>query len=189
MKKIGITGQIGAGKSYIGSLLRNRGFKVMDSDAACHELYRENQELRDEIAQEFGQSALMDDGINRKFFADLIFRDSGARIRLEKIVYPHLVRHTQKFLEDCAASDVFVEAALFENVPELVKILDEIWVVTAPEDVRRSRLVEKRGLTLEDANRRLELQKTKDDTQTWRHLFEGKKIRFINNDGVTVPEL
>lgn len=194
MKKIGITGQIGAGKSYVGSLLRSRGFSVLDADLACHELYRNSKELRAEISREFGSDALTPEGINRQFFADLIFKDAGARLRLENLVYPHLVRYTLDFFRDCesnclaACNDgkAFVEAALFESVPDLVKHLDEIWVVTAPAEVRLKRLVENRGLSPEDASRRMELQKSKDDPDCWLKLFPGKVLRFIENNGKSI---
>lgn len=191
MKRIGITGQIGAGKSYVGSLLRSRNFCVLDADLACHELYRNSKELRAEITHEFGSEALTPEGINRQFFADLIFKDAGARLRLENLVYPRLVRYTLDFFRDCesncpaACNDgkAFVEAALFESVPDLVKHLDEIWVVTASAEVRLKRLVENRGLSPEDASRRMELQKSKDCPECWLKLFPGKKIHFIDNAG------
>lgn len=58
MRKIGITGSIGSGKSLVGSILRENGLEVMDADKAVHELYRENLELRKKISAAFGMRHL-----------------------------------------------------------------------------------------------------------------------------------
>lgn len=174
---IGITGQIGAGKSFVGHKLRERKFRVIDADLAVHQLYRDNQDLRAAVAEEFGPDALTESGVNRKFFADLIFKDAGARVRLENLVYPVLTAYLLK------ENPAFVEAALFENVPAMVEHLSEIWVVTAPAEIRLKRLMEKRNFTLDDARRRMELQQAKDCEECWRKLFPGKVLHFINNDG------
>ncbi len=176
---IGITGQIGAGKSFVGQILRDRGFKVLDADKAVHELYCCDTDLRKAIAVEFGAESLIEDGVNRKFFADLIFEDESARKRLENLVYPALTEFVVQQNPD------YVEAALFENVPEMVERMDQFWIVTAPEKVRLARLVKQRHLSAEDALRRIELQRLKDDPKVWKSLLLNKPLRFIINDGET----
>ena len=99
MRKIGIVGSIGAGKSFVGTLLRDRGFRVMDADEVVHELYRTSNDLRAVIRCAFGPYCLTQDGVNREFFADLIFRDSDARRRLESLVYPYLTQAVLDFFE------------------------------------------------------------------------------------------
>lgn len=173
---IGITGQIGAGKSFVGQMLRKK-YRVIDADFAVHELYRDCRELRSEIAREFGPDALTDEGVNRPFFADLIFKDDGSRQRLENLVYPVLTSYIIQENPD------FVEAALFENVPALVEHLAEIWVVTAPAEIRLKRLTQNRRMEESDARRRMALQKHKDSEAAWQKLFPQKTLRFICNDG------
>ena len=172
---IGITGSIGAGKSLVGRLLRDRKIRVIDADVAVHHLYRDNAELRTAIAKEFGEDMLTEKGICRSRMAELVFKDSSARVRLESLVYPVL---TEYLLQ---ANPAFVEAALFENIPELVEKLEAIWVVTASEDVRLKRLVENRGFSEDDARRRIELQRPRDSEEFWRGLFPKTPIKFIDN--------
>lgn len=174
---IGITGTIGAGKSLVGRILRDRKIRVIDADVAVHHLYRDDKNLRAAIAKEFGEDMLTEKGISRSRMADLVFKDASARGRLEALVYPVLTQYLLR------ANPAFVEAALFENVPDLVANLDEIWVVSAARDVRKNRLVENRGFSEADAERRIELQSAKDSEGEWRKLFPGKKIRFIDNSG------
>lgn len=172
---IGITGSIGAGKSLVGRLLRDREIRVIDADVAVHHLYRDDAGLRTAIADAFGADMLTEKGICRSRMADLIFKDPSARAKLESLVYPVLTRSLLR------ANPAFVEAALFENVPELVEKLDAIWVVTASEEVRLKRLIENRGFSEEDARRRIELQRPRDSEEFWRRLFPNTPVKFIDN--------
>jgi len=181
MLKVGITGSIGAGKSFLGALLRSRGFEVLDADCEVHELYRDSEPLRRELADYFGASCLTPDGVNRVLIADRVFADTAARQQLENIVYPYLTRSVENFFDAGVrawAPCRFVEAALFSRAPSLVEMLDEVWIVDAPEAVRLRRLVA-RGLNEDDAARRIEDQRG----ACRRELFAGKRVCTIENDG------
>lgn len=167
MKRIGITGGIGAGKSLAGKLLRSRGYQVLDADKAVHDLYRDCSELREKLSLAFGPESLTEGGVNRDFFVERVFSSRDVREKLESLVYPYLTREVEKFLagetdEDAGdTSDTparFVEAALFSRVPEIVSMLDEIWLVEAPEEIRLQRLIA-RGLCEQDARNRIENQR------------------------------
>ena len=167
MKRIGITGGIGAGKSLAGKLLRNRGYQVLDADKTVHDLYRDCKELREKLSQAFGPECLTEGGVNREFFVGRVFLNRDVRENLEAIVYPYLTREVEKFLAgetdegagtNGDASAKFVEAALFSRVPEIVKMLDSIWLVEAPEEIRLQRLVA-RGLCEQDARNRIASQR------------------------------
>lgn len=205
MAYIGITGAIGSGKSFVGRLLRARGYEVLDADATVHDMYRDNQELRGKIANEFGRACLFPWGINRVRLANIIFADESRRSDLESIVYPYLTKEVKNFFKAQAvgatqtkvlfggkeiegawserwkknsknSKPCFVEAALFTRTPEIVAMLDEIWIVTAPESARLQRLVE-RGLTPEDAERRIVNQRGECDASK----FTGKTVRILEN--------
>ena len=196
MLKIGITGSIGAGKSFVGALLRARNFQVLDADRKVHELYRDSAGLRAEMAAYFGEECLTPDGVNSALIADRVFADAKARVKLEQIVYPYLNRAVAEFFDERAGNAAggsnesaaqltrvadkcrFVEAALFSRAPELVKMLDEIWIIDAPESARLERLVH-RGLSESDAKRRIENQRGACAPE----LFPGKRIRTVMNDG------
>lgn len=191
MVKIGITGSIGSGKSFVGELLRERGFRVLDADRQVHELYRDSKELRAKLAEFFGEACLTPTGVNSALIADRVFADDKAREKLEQIVYPYLTAAVKKFFEadsemskdsaevtDAAKNCRFVEAALFSRAPQLVEMLDELWIVEASENVRLQRLVA-RGLSERDASRRIENQRGACAPE----LFPGKRIQLLTNDG------
>jgi len=179
MVKIGITGSIGSGKSFVGELLRERGFRVLDADRQVHELYRDSKELRAKLADFFGEACLTPTGVNSALIADRVFADDKAREKLEQIVYPYLNRAVRKFFEaGTTEAAAFVEAALFSRAPQLVEMLDELWIVEASENVRLHRLVA-RGLSERDASRRIENQRGACAPE----LFPGKRIQLLTNDG------
>ena len=129
--------------------------------------------------------------MNSALIADRVFADDKAREKLEQIVYPYLTTAVKKFFEadsemskDSAEVTVaakncrFVEAALFSRAPQLVEMLDELWIVEASENVRLHRLVD-RGLSECDASRRIENQRGACAPE----LFPGKRIQLLTNDG------
>ena len=177
MKRIGITGTIGSGKSSVGSILCGRGFPVLDADACVHELYRDCAALREKLAESFGLECLTADGVNRRFLADLIFKDGSAREKLEQLVYPYLTDADRNFFA-ANSGPAFLEAALLHRIPEVVELLDQVWLVDAPAQVRLERL-EQRGLSREDARRRIETQG--DLTALWAGA--DKPLMRINNSG------
>ena len=179
MKRIGITGTIGSGKSFVGSLLRERGYMVLDADRQVHELYRDSASLRKELSAAFGPECLTEDGVDRAYLARIVFNDEASRILLEKLVYPYLTASVRDFLlgDSSAFPNMkFVEAALFSRTPEIVSMLDEMWIVKAPEDVRLRRLVA-RGLSEHDARLRIANQQNTCDES----LFPGLQVRVLEN--------
>jgi UDP-N-acetylmuramate dehydrogenase len=165
-----ITGLIGSGKSFVSSVIREAGFEVLDADALVHELYKKDAELRKKIAQEFGDEAINENGINRKFVSNLVFNDPQKLELLENFVYPVLQNEIEEI------NPVFVEAAVLYKCPELAKKMKEIWVVEASEDLRKKRLLE-RGLARSDVENRMRVQGV--ESREWR--VESCVERIDNN--------
>ena len=180
MKKIGITGGIGAGKSFLGKMLVERGFRVLDADIAVHELYAHDESLRGELAEAFGPECLTECGVNRQFLSGVVFKDESSRKLLEGIVYPHLTKTVAAFFEvPSTESFRFVEAAVLSRAPEIVEMLDEVWIVDAPEEVRLERLAT-RDMSREEALRRIRSQDGLFDPV----LFKDKLVRIIEDKGI-----
>lgn len=162
MKTIGICGKIGSGKSAVGVLLAERGMLVLDLDCEMHLLYAESERLRDKIAERFGADCIRNGTVDRAALAGRVFREPRSLSELEGIVYPLLQKTVEGKLAAAAKLSpppriAAVEGALLFKWPEFSKSLEEIWVVEAPETLRLSRL-EGRGLSCEDALRRIQVQ-------------------------------
>lgn len=162
MKKIGICGKIGSGKSAVGVLLAEKGAFVLDLDVEMHKLYAESEELQKKISERFGAICVQNGAVDRAALASQVFKDPKSLQDLEMIVYPLLQKDAENKFEWAENSEnppkiAAVEGALLFKWPEFSKNLAEIWVVQAPDDVRLERL-QKRGLSKEDALRRMQIQ-------------------------------
>ena len=176
MIKVGITGSIGSGKSAVGRILVENSYPVLDADLLVHQLYASHIGLRNAIANRFGASYLLPEGIDRPAMQALILKDSQARTDLESLVYPILEEHQNKWFQKQKDTHkiAFVEAALLYKLPDFVKTLSAIWVVQAPEEIRLQRL-QMRGLSKSDALSLIKLQKN-------QKPVEHPHIECIQND-------
>ena len=86
MKKIGICGKIGSGKSAVGVLLAEKGAFVLDLDVEMHRLYTESEELRTKISERFGAVCVQNGTVDRAALASQVFKDPRSLKDLEKIV-------------------------------------------------------------------------------------------------------
>jgi len=148
---LAITGLIGSGKSLVASVVREAGFDVLDADALAHELYRENADLRKKIAEEFGEEALVEEGINRAYVSQIVFNDAQKLSLLESIVHPLMQKEIEK------RNPHFVEAAVLYKWQDFAKKMQEVWIVEADENIRRERLL-KKGMSESDVERRMSMQ-------------------------------
>ncbi len=151
VKRIGLTGPIGGGKSTAALVLRQAGVPVLDADQIAHEgLFAE----RAAICAAFPEAC--ESGVpDRKKLAAAVFKDDAARKKLEAILHPYVRRRLAEALARLEAEGaplaVLEIPLLFETGWE--KNLDGVLVVTAPAELRYARL-KARGIPEEEAKRR-----------------------------------
>lgn len=184
MRVIGLTGGIASGKSLVTNQLAERGAIVIDADKLGHETYRRGTETYRAVVEAFGPDIVAGDGeIDRKALGAKVFGDPEARRRLEAIVWPGIRRLAEERLAGLrqqGAGVVVLEAAVLLEA-DWVDLVDEVWVVaTAPETARR-RLMERNGLSSEEAAARLAAQLSNEERRRRADLV-------IENDG-TIEEL
>ncbi len=159
---IGLTGNIGVGKSAALDVLRKLGAQTIDADKVAHSVMMPGGRAYDAVVEAFGPTILLSDGaINRRQLANIVFAYPEKLAQLEAIVHPAVEEAVQAEIEAADAPVVVIEAIkLLEG--ELKSICDEIWVVTAPEEVQIARLMEDRGMTEQEARRRMRSQSPQD---------------------------
>ncbi len=156
---IGLTGQIGAGKTEVARILAARGAKIIDADRIGHDVVNRNGRLREQLAGEFGPAILRaDGGLKRKELARLAFRSRRSKNALDKLVHPFLLAEIRARVGSVRAGmrPVVIDAALLLDW-RLDSEVDVVVVVTASRKVRLARL-EKRGICRSDALAREQLQ-------------------------------
>lgn len=162
MTTIALTGGIASGKTTISNRLRELGAVIIDADEIAREIVEPGQPVLAEIAKQFGDGILNDDGsLNRVALAEIVFADEDARRTLNDITHPEIRRITEERIETERAADpstIFVH-----DIPLLAENrsnydYDEIWVADAPAEVRIERLIADRGMTREEAQARIDAQ-------------------------------
>ncbi|MDE2975043.1 MAG: dephospho-CoA kinase [Gemmatimonadota bacterium] len=151
----GLTGSAAAGKSAVAELWRRGGVPVASADELAREAVEPGTEALVRIADIFGPEVMRADGtLDRAAVRRIVFRDDGARRRLEALVHPEVRRLLDEWTgrrRDAGAQLVVWEVPLlFETGME--DEVDAVVVVDAPRNVRRRRLVETRGLGGEEAD-------------------------------------
>ena len=134
MKRIGITGSIGSGKSTVSSLLRTRGFTVLDADEVAREVSSAPEVLL-EVAQAFGPEYVTEHGLNRPLLAQRVFGDEVQLERLNRIIHPRVRARMAQIERKVEGRAVFQDIPLlFEN--GLEHGFDATLVVDAPVGTR-----------------------------------------------------
>jgi len=162
---IGITGGIGCGKSAVADIAAQAGLPVLDADRLSHEVTAADGAAMPEIREAFGPRSVGEDGaMNRKWIAAMAFRDKPALDRLSAIIHRHVLERMAEQIEKYREQGA---KALVLDVPIPVKhgfldVCDQVWVVWAEDEIRIPRLVA-RGMSEEDARRRILMQMTRED--------------------------
>lgn len=140
MKKIGLTGNIGSGKSWVSQLFQRIGVPVFNSDEEAKRLY-DREDIREAMKTRFGEDVYLDDNqVNRKRVAEIIFSDAEAMHDVEQMLYPALNAWFDEWAEMQDAPYVLYESAIiFEK--GLADRFDAVILVSATEQTRLRRVM------------------------------------------------
>lgn len=157
MKRIGLTGSIGMGKSAVAAMLRREGVPVFDADAEVHRLQGPGGSLIPAIEARFpGTTGAM--GVDRARLGAAVFGHPEELRALESIVHPAVRAAQKRFLQRNRARAIVVLdiPLLFEGRSE--RKLDGVIVVSAPAWKQRARVLARPGMTVAKFNRIKRLQ-------------------------------
>jgi len=158
---IGLTGGIASGKSMVSDMLGQLGAVVIDADRMGHEAFLPDTDAWRDVIAAFGSDILGENReIDRGRLADIVFHDPDALERLNAIMHPLLYRIAEQRIEalrDQGTDVVILEAALLIEA-NWTGLVDQVWVVVAPESVVIDRLGSQKGFTAEQARARIQAQ-------------------------------
>ena len=176
----GLTGGIGAGKSAVANILKEKGYRVLNADDISREVTQKDSPLLRLLVKAFGIEIIQEDGeLNRRKLAEIAFSDKDKTRRLNELMQTAiLVRAIEKVsrLRFLHKDDV-----IFFEVPLLFEagwdnFVNKIWLVTAPTEERVSRVMERDGLSQDEIMARMKLQMTDDEKKQRADVI-------INNNG------
>jgi dephospho-CoA kinase len=156
---IGLTGNIGTGKTTVLRMLAARGAYTVDADEIAHRVIEPGGSAYEAVVAAFGPEILNPDGtINRKRLGQIVFADPDRLARLEQIVHPAVIATVNALIEQTTAPVVVVEAIKLLEAGMAATMCDQVWVVTSPVEQQIERLMAERGMTREAAIARMAAQ-------------------------------
>ena len=182
MIKIGITGGIGSGKSYIADLIKKQGLPVFNCDDAAKYIMANDDEIKAKLKELIGEEIYTDGGnLNKQMMSDFIYLNEDNRKKINEIVHPAVREQYMRWLSVQYTSVVFMESAiLFES--GFSDLVDKVIHVFASDEVRLHRLIKRDGLTRMQAYGRMQAQ-----------MSEAVKMKFadyciLNNGNMNVAK-
>lgn len=173
---LGVTGGSGSGKTQLSKLLSAMGARVIDADRVAHEIL-EREDVKREILTEFGDVTAPDGSIDRRALGGIVFSDPEKLALLNLITHRHVIARIEDIIH-LSKEDIVVIDAVELNSTRLRDLCAHTIAIIAPRELRIKRIVERDGISREDAQKRLDAQK-KDSEFTL-----GADFVIINNGTV-----
>lgn len=160
---LGLTGGIATGKSLVAGFFREMGAAVVDADELAHQVTAPGEPALEEIRRVFGPGVFTPEGeLDRRALGRLVFTDPAKRRELEGIVHPRVRQRLEEAVARFKAAGapliVLEIPLLFETGEPLLRLIDRVVVVTAPEAVQLQRLQARNGLSETEARARMAAQ-------------------------------
>jgi dephospho-CoA kinase len=162
MLLVGLTGGIASGKTVVATRLAEHGAVVVDADAIAREVVEPGTPALARIAEQFGPGVIAADGsLDRRALGAIVFADPAQLAVLNGITHPAVLELSQQRFAEAGEADP--DAVVVYDVPLLSEVrgraeFDVVVVVSAPEEVRIERMVTLRGMSRDEAERRIRSQ-------------------------------
>lgn len=177
MIKFAITGGIGSGKSYVSSLLEERGIPIYNADLESKRLTVQDEGIRKELVALLGEDIYQGATLNKPLLASYLFANSDNAVKVNSIIHPRVKDDFRRWVE--SQKDVplvgLESAILYESGFD--DVVDQVVMVYAPEAVRLQRAMKRDNATEEQVRARMSAQM--DDKEK-----RSKADFVLMNDGI-----
>lgn len=151
MRRIGLTGGIGSGKSTLGHLLQEKGLPLIDADAISRQLTQAGGEAIEPLQQVFGPQCIdASGGLDRAHMRQLVFTNQDAKHRLQQVLHPLILFQIEKQVQACQATG---NSLVVLDIPLLVESshwrsrVDRVLVVDCEEETQVHRVMQRSQLS------------------------------------------
>ena len=164
MKKIGITGGIGSGKTYVASVFQSLGIPIFNADIQAKKLMTSSRKLIKLVKEEFGNDIYKDSDLNKEKLASIVFSNSDKLQKLNSLVHPIVKEEFNNWCKKQTSPYVIKEAAiLFESNSHIG--LDAVICISAPLDLRMKRLLNRDDYSEKEIKKRIENQTSQEEKE------------------------
>lgn len=157
MLQIGLTGGIGAGKTTVAKIFTVLGIPVFNADDEAKMLMNNDEQLKKDIINQFGTESYVNNELNRKYIADIVFNDKYKLDLLNTIVHPATIKHYNNWVMQQKSAYVIKEAALMFEAGS-ANNLQFVIGVFAPKHIRYKRVMQRDNTTKELVEARMKNQ-------------------------------
>ena len=167
MLRVGLTGSIAVGKSFVSGALAELGCRVLDADETAREVVEPGSPGFGDVVAVFGPGILRDDGsLDRSRLGALVFADANKRAKLNSILHPYIIAKQDERLREWEAIDpegiAIVDAALMIESGGY-KRFDKLIVVHCRPDIQLQRVMARNNLSRDEAEKRIGAQMSQEE--------------------------
>lgn len=178
---VGLTGQTGAGKSTVSDVFAEKGFAVINADIVARKVVERGSDCFIKLENNFGSEIINPDGtLNRKKLGCIVFSDNEKLHLLNSIMYPAITDEIKNQIQNYSESGkkfILLDApTLFESNTD--KLCDIIVSVVADYDIRKKRIINRDGITPQQADDRINSQHSQD------FFIRNSDYYITNNDSI-----
>lgn len=183
MLVVGLTGNIGCGKSSLSDIFRAEGIKIIDADIIARQIY-EDEKLLSKVYETFGNDIKNEDGsLNRKALGRIVFSDDEKLIQLNKLTHPVIRQKVSDEIEEYKSQNeeiVILDAALLVE-SDYLNFIDKLLVVTCKENIQIERIIARDNCSIEEALGRIRSQMSQEN--------KVKYADYVIDNSATLSEL
>ena len=188
---IGLTGGIGVGKTKVAEMLKNvSSIAIYNADIEAKKQMQFSKKIQFELIRNFGNKAYVDEQVNKKYIASIVFNDKKKLAILNAIVHPEVNKHFQKFIEENKDKlyILYENAILFENGSN--RFCDFIITVTAPIEERIKRVMARDKTTREAVLNRIKNQWLEDKKKLQsNYIIENKSLKKVKQQIMAIHKI
>ena len=171
MLKVGLTGSIAVGKSFVLGVLRELGCYVIDADAIAREVVAPGRQGLNAVVEAFGTEILKEDGaLDRSRLGSIVFADEAKRVQLNSILHPFIIAEQDQRMREWEQQDPYgiavVDAALMIESGGYQRF-DKLIVVHCRPEVQLQRLMQRNKLSPEEAEQRIAIQMSQEEKKRY----------------------
>ena len=184
MQKVGLTGNIGSGKSVVAKIFETIGVPVYNADAKAKNIF-DTPTLTQEIISTFGKSVVDKSGkINREKLANIVFSNEKQLVLLNSLVHPAVINDFKNWTcENDISPYVIMESAILFDT-EYYKLFDKIIVVSTPEEIKIARVIKRDNVSGGSVYKRLQNQKPESEI-----IGKAQFVIVNDNKSLVIPQV